>query len=376
MNPLPRVLLLSGASLVGQNVLACLSSRRQSLRLAATNSTADEPVLFDFDAVYLTPEVRREPEAYARRFGEVLAHFGPDLVIPCRDDDVSFLAHECLHRPAMRDRFICGDAALATAMLDKLESARLSARLGLPFAPTLGVDGRFDAARRFAAEHGYPLVCKPRRGFASRGVRLIIDERQLERACAQPDQVLQKYCGDGDAVRQLAEDSASSGIALFHTLEGIKLSIQASITRAGTVGRVFATGNAMRFGRSESVHVVDDAQVIATGTRWAGAFAQAGWRGPLNIQGHRANDGAITIFEYNGRFTGATAARRLLGFDEVGMVLQDWLGVAPATVDPAAAQKATCYLSGRALDRVQIERLQRDAYWAASESRTARAGEP
>jgi carbamoyl-phosphate synthase large subunit len=231
--------------------------------------------------------------------------------------------------------------------------------------PTLGVDGNLEAAHRFAAENGFPLVCKPRRGFASRDVRLILDERQLERACAQPDQVLQKYCGDANAVRRLAEDLALNGIPLFNTLEGTKLSIQASITRDGAVAKVFASGNVMRLGRSESVHVVDDVQAIAAGTRWASAFAQAGWRGPLNIQGHRADDGEITIFEYNGRFTGATAARQQLGFDEVGLVLQDWLGFAPTAVECERGREVTCYLGGRALDRAKVARLQSDFYWAA-----------
>ena len=59
--PTARILLLSGGCLVGQNVLACLAERRASLHLAATNSTAAEAALYDFDAVYLTPEVRRDP---------------------------------------------------------------------------------------------------------------------------------------------------------------------------------------------------------------------------------------------------------------------------------------------------------------------------
>ncbi|NWG73400.1 MAG: hypothetical protein HXY24_02120 [Rubrivivax sp.] len=87
-----RILLLSGASLVGQNVLACLAPWRDRFVVAATSSVADDPFLFEFDRVYHVPQVRREPLAHATRFDGVIGHFEPDLVVPCRDDDVGFLA--------------------------------------------------------------------------------------------------------------------------------------------------------------------------------------------------------------------------------------------------------------------------------------------
>jgi hypothetical protein len=359
-----RILLLSGGSLVGQNVLACLAGWRARLRVAASNSNADEPALFDFDAVFLTPEVRRQPEAFAARFEELLACFDPDLVVPCRDDDVQFLAEQRRRRPDLAHRFLCGDATVAAAMVDKLEGARFSAQHGLPFVPSLAARD-LGQARQFAAAHGYPLIAKQRRGFASRHVRLILDERQLERACAEPDVVLQRYVGDASAVRRLAQDIAQRGLPLFHTLEADKLSMQASIGPAGDVARVFATEHAMRFGRSEVVRVVDDAELLAAGRRWAVKFAEAGWRGPLNMQGARGADAALSLYEYNGRFTGATAARQLLGFDEVGIALCDWLGLEVPAIPLAPARQVVRYPAGRTLRSDDAERLRRDGHWTA-----------
>ena len=57
-------------------------------------------------------------------------------------------------------------------------------------------------------------------------------------------------------------------------------------------------------------------------TQCAQAFAGAGWRGPLNIQCQQDTQGTPLIHEFNGRFTGATVDRWLLGFDEVGAAIE------------------------------------------------------
>ncbi len=358
----PRILLLSGASLVGQNVLASLSHRRNSLRLMAASSVAEEPILYDFDAVYLTPAIRAAPDAFVKRFGEVLAHCQPDLVIPCRDDDVTFLAEQLNIDPAQTGRFLCGNSSLAMGMLDKLESWHLANRLGLPFAPTIDGHDDPDALADFAAEHGFPLIVKPRRGFASMGVRLVLNEMQLRHACSQPDVIVQRYLGDRPSVLAFAEDSARLGLPLFHSLEETKLSLQAAIAPNGSLSAVCATGNLMRMGRSQSVQLVNEPQIDHLAHRWASVFADAGWRGPLNIQCQQRGEEEITIFEFNGRFTGATAARRLLGFDELGLALRDWLRLPPAAPQIPKANVVR-YPVSWSTESENVERLLREGYW-------------
>lgn len=369
MSHRPRILLLSGTSLVGRNVLECLAGRRASVEVAVTTSAPDEPAAFEFDAAYLTPEVRRDPDEFAARLREIMAHFEADLVIPCRDDDVSYLATMRIREPAMARRLLCGDAAVAAAMLDKGESARFSKLNGLPFVPTLSSGCDFDTARRFAAEHGFPLIGKPRHGYASHGVRIILDERQLEHAFSQPDYVIQECLGGAERIHQSVTDWAEAGIPLFHTFEQGKISIQALIGPDGAVQDIFCSENTMRSGRSERVRIVDEPAVMDAAGRWATAIARAGWRGPLNIQCHRDARGEPTIFEYNGRFTGATAARRLLGFDEVGRTLRDWLGLELPQDVRAAASEVVRYSVSKAIEQARSERLRREGYWQASDSR-------
>ena len=368
-SPQPCVLFLSGASLVGQNVLASLAGRRKGLHLAAINSVAAEPALFDFDEAFLCGNLRDDPQAFAQRFREVMDALQPCLVIPCRDDDVAFLAAQAEARPAYAPRFLCGAHRPAEAMLDKAASATLAHRHGLPFAPTLATDTDSDPARliAFAASHGYPLIAKPRQGFASRGVSLILDQAQLLRLAGRPDYILQAYLGDPDAVRAYVEACTHDGIPLFHSFEMDKYSIQAFITPDGRRAGLLATRHAMRQGRSERVTLESDPALLELGERCAAAFAAEGWRGPLNIQCQRRATGDYGIYEFNGRYTGATSARCLLGYDEVGMGLAHFACIqldATPSSGPYPCDVIRLPVS-RALETSRIAQLKRDGHWRA-----------
>lgn len=246
-------------------------------------------------------------------------------------------------------------------MCDKLQSAIFSARHGLPFAPTIDSGDR-QAALRFARDYGWPLIAKPRLGFGSQGVRLLLEESHLAWVCAQPDYVLQKYFGNRERIWQAANEAQTQGLPLYESFEEGKLSIQASIAPDGSVTGVFVSENVMRMGRSVRVRRIDDPALIDAGKGWSSIFANAGWRGPLNLQGHRGPEG-ITLYEYNGRFTGATAARWLLGFDEVGLALRDWLGIDLCNAATNIAREVYGYQQGRPDRADDAARLRRDGRW-------------
>ena len=363
-----RLLLLSGGSLVGQNVFAALADRRDALHLSALNSVADEPALFDFDEVYLSGSLRDDREAFAQRFAEILADADPHLVIPCRDDDVVFLAAYAESQPEMAAKFLCGACVPAEVMLDKESSWHFSSRHGLPYAPTIGTRGDPASIAGFAAAQGFPLVAKPRQGFASLGVFLVLDAAQLERIVERRDYVLQRYLGDAEPVVAHAQRIAADGMPLFHSFEAVKLSIQAFIASNGSLAGMFASRNTMRQGCSERVVRDEDPDLAELGARCAQAFSQAGWRGPLNIQCQRTPAGDLMIYEFNGRYTGATAARRLLGYDEVGIALEAFCGFprAPARTGEALPTEAVRLPVSRAIDQQKVRQLMQTGSWRAA----------
>ena len=359
-----RILLVSGGSLVGQNVLDVLADRRAHVELVATNSVADGPFLFDFDAVYLTPETARASAAFEARFSEILDREKPDLVIPCRDDDVAFLADYKDRRPDRSRGFLCGNRFTAEATCDKWLSWQFAAERGLPFVPTLLTPAA--QADGFAREHGFPLVVKPRRGFASRGVYFVFNSAQLQRAAARDGQVIQKHLGDPSKLQAYLRDIDEIGVPLFHSFHGVTHSINVFIAPDGSPAGNFCSRNMnrngttnMRLERCES----DEAKTL--GERCIRAFADAGWRGPMNIQCKETPDRSLVICEFNGRMGGGTAARALLGYDEVDLALRTFVGKA-ATAEGAPHRAAPAVVR-RTIDTVpesgNVARLEHDRHW-------------
>jgi len=359
-----RILLLSGGSLTGQNILDVLADRRSGVELVATNSVPTGISLFDFDAVYLTPETAEAPAAFERRFSEILALEKPDLVIPCRDDDVAFLAEYQERRPELAHGFLCGNRFTAEATCDKWLSWRFSVEHGLPFAPTLATPAGAQA-ETFAREHGFPLLVKPRRGYASLGVYFVFNETQLRRAAARNGYVIQKYLGDPSTLQAYLRDVNEIGIPLFHSFEGIKHSIEIFIAPDGSPAGNFCSRNTSRNGISLRIerHESDDA--TALGEQCIRAFANAGWRGPMNMNCQQTPDGRLVIYEFNGRVGGSTAARCLMGYDEVGLAVKTFAG---KELKPAGnSRRASLQVVRRPVDIASqpedVARLARDGFW-------------
>lgn len=331
-----KILFLSGGSLVGQNVLSALASRRDSLYLIATNSQADEPALYDYDEVYLVPPINEDPELFHSRFDKLLASTSPDLVIPCRDDDVLFLSSYLVSHPELKNKLLCGPYAIANAMLDKALSFDFSQQLGIPFAPTIQTDAPWDAILAFMVKNHFPLIAKPRKGFASGGVKILFSTEQAATLKGNKDYILQQYIGHPKPIETVVEKFRTEGVPLFYSFEETKISIQGCISPDANVDAVFITRHLMKNGKSVRVEKLPNPVYDSLAKEWVEKIAAAGWRGPLNIQCQLDRNGDLAVFEYNGRFTGATGARVLLGYDEVGLIFQSWLGRAlPPPVGPS-----------------------------------------
>jgi carbamoyl-phosphate synthase large subunit len=363
------LLFLSGGGHTGTNVMASLAGRRDGLRLVATSDVPDEPALFAFDAVYLAPKVAEDPAGFERRVIDIVVREAPDLVVPCRDEDVEWLARLRERREDLRTRLLCGTHAIAAMANDKWKSYEFAVENALPFAPSLVCADDADARARveaFVARHGLPLVAKPRRGVDSKGVIIVTTPTQAVRAMRRDDHVLQCYLGDPAELDAYLREVERDGIPLFHTFQGVKRSLQILIGPEGAVEHVVCTRNAVTARNTRSIAIDDDTAAHAIGARCAAVFAAAGWRGPLNVQCQPARDGALAIHEFNVRFTGATGARWHIGHDEIGAAVHAFTGcgIEPRFAWREAPRAAVEGLWPRAADPANVRALAERGEWA------------
>lgn len=293
-----RILITGVGSLVGKGVLDALEGRRENLYIIGAGFGEVMPAMARCDEFVRTPP--SDHPDFAQSLQRAVDMVGPDLVIPGRDFDVPVVA-------ALDAVSTTGERAEVGT--DKWATYEFARERGLAIVPT---------ALPETADFGPPAVSKPRVGGGSLGVRLLLDDRAFALAKKLPNTVMQPLVGPLPEVDPI-------GLPLFW---------QAPLAREGGVqgvigpdGRVgIATGFETHHdcGRVSDQWLVDDPQLLGVGRSYLAAMARAGWRGPLNVA--CIWDGEWLCLELNPRFTGGTAARTAMGFDEVGWTVNAWAG--------------------------------------------------
>lgn len=365
-----RIVITSVGSLVGQNLLDALAGRDAGFEIVGVNSDAAAAGNFRCARTWLAPPAA-DRAAYAQRLAQILHDERPDLVLPGRDDDVVALADLKATEPALAPALPVGPPALARILDDKWASGEFARRHGLPYVETVPL-GDAAGVERLVQGHGYPLIAKPRCGNGSRGVRIVFDDAQRQRLSRDDDYLLQPYLepeSDLPAWRELVAD----GVPLFHAPVLQQLACQGVIGPDGALRGLVCTKVELVIGRCERTWLVDDAGVNDVARGYAAALAADGWVGAINLQGRRDGAGRYTIYELNGRFTGATTARIRLGFDEVGLLVEAFTGVRlPAPAIAGAQAIVTKSLADFATDPAAIERLRVDGRWQRAGAATGR----
>lgn len=356
-----RLVITSVGSLVGQNILDSLAGRRAGIDVVGVNSAAEAASNFRCARTYLAPPAA-DTTAHRRRLAQILLDEKPDLVLPGRDDDVMLLANLKIDLPALRQALPVGPPALARVLDDKWTSGEYARARGLPYVTGALADDAA-AVERLLARHGYPLIAKPRRGNGSRGVRIVYDETQRAAIGRSPGYLLQAYLEPEADIMSWRELTAD-GVPLFHAPPLRQIACQGVIAPDGTARAHTCTVVELVMGRCERTFVLEDEGVNAVARGYAKALAADGWVGAINLQGRRDGTGKFNVYELNGRFTGATTARVMLGFDEVGLLIESFTGTRlPPRATAAPQAIITKSLTEFAADPASIERLRTEGCW-------------
>jgi len=227
---------------------------------------------------------------------------GIDALIPGSD-------HDALPLASVRDEWATkGICRILVSCLDLVQTCRDKAMtyqrlqaLGLP-VPKSVWDLSLSDALSWARSQGFPLVVKPRDGFASRGVHVVRDEEEFSfffRRTAKP--LVQEYLSLSGEVEEFT-------CAVFVDCEGVPVGtfIARRDLSAGTTYRA-------EIGFWQEIHDL----LVRIG-------AALRPRGPLNVQLRLTERGPVP-FELNIRCSGTAAIRAHFGYNEPEMLLRHFV---------------------------------------------------
>lgn len=361
-----KILITSVGSLVGQNVLDSLENRRENIFIVGTNSVAGVANNFRCDKIFLVSEAA-ETERFIADLEFVIGLEQPDLIVPGRDDDVVILAQLRGKMKNLRGCILTGSVQFAEVMDDKVLSYRFALKHNLPFAPTIA-SGKPESqaeAQKVLDEFGFPLIAKPSKGNGSRGIWVVLENSQLKKVLSEPGFSIQPF------FRNKQETTFSFdtvfGLPFFWEIEENSLfAAQVIIKKNQEIDGIFTFISKMVRGKCERMDVCENEELKKIVVRFAEAAVSEGWTGPFNIQFKKDFKHGFQAIEMNGRFSGGTSARYFLGFDEVGRIINDWVGENTIPVDslPTGNRVVTKILKDYAINEQNVDGLLRERVWS------------
>jgi len=313
-----KILFLSGTLLVGINAMECLKNIRSKFHCITTTSDYASPVIKLFDEIYLVNKTSKNYKNFEKKILKILKKEKIKIIIPCRDDDVCFLGKFKENYPEYKNIIPVGSYALTKIFINKSLSYNFcrSFKTPLPYAPSCSLDDK-NELKKFINKYSFPLILKPKESFASQNVFVILNNKFFKYFKKNSKFLIQQFIGSLEKINKVKKNIINGYIPLFTSFEVEKISIQGMIDREGTVKNIIVTKNIMINGVSKYIYKLNNKKIYSIGLNWFKSISKKGWVGPLNIQCAKNHLNQIIIYEFNGRLTGATAARSTLGINEV-----------------------------------------------------------
>lgn len=295
------LLVTSAGSGVGSALMTAIAHSVHPYRVIVLNSHDVTPVFSQADAAYLSP-LTSEVEAFKTRLLEVVAQEKPELLLAGRDEELPLLAQWKSELAALNCNVPGASSVLMSACTDKYLTWKKLKNI-IPVVPTAHTPSEIEA---LICTYGFPVVLKPRSGFASKGVIVAKTRALLEAFLAEATLAY--------IVQPLLRPDIEQ--PLFPEYSG-----QILIGHDGSDLHCFASSIRVEQGQTTHLQTLSPQHPFAQFLNMAAQhMIQAGFRGPYNIQAMKNAQGAFLCFEINARCTGLTGLRAQLGWNEV-----DWL---------------------------------------------------
>jgi len=243
-----------------------------------------------------------------------------DVLIPGLDDELFNISNNIDKFKEVGVIPIVASTQMIELCRDKVKMSQALKQYTNSFVKSYDKESLLDAYQN--NEICFPLIAKPRDGFASRGLSVIhsaddfrlINKLHVVQELAIPHKKDINYltymsCLEKGVISQVSE-----------------VSVQFVIGNEGRIIGKCATYNKLNNGVPIEIIPFDDPTMWNDLDKMIPYFLKIGLKGPINIQGRMTENGP-KWFEMNARFTGITGLRALMGFNEVEALIKDFLNI-------------------------------------------------
>ena len=234
-----------------------------------------------------------------------------DVVLCDASDFIGIAARRADLERASGARILVQPEAVIAIAENKLRTGRWLDENGFAH-PAFAPGDDVAAVAALVRDHGYPLIAKPYVGRGSSGMAILRNHEDLSRATQRPDMLIQQHVGTDDT----------------------EYTVNCFVDRDGKVRGLFSFRRRLWMGMS--VHCVVDRNESVLALAEAIAIA-IGARGSTNVQ-LRLHEGAPVCLEINARFSGTTAMRASLGYNDLEHAFAHFVFDEPATSLPVITE--------------------------------------
>jgi carbamoyl-phosphate synthase large subunit len=292
-------------------------------RVVVSDSDELSPSLQAADLVVELPRV--DDPGYGAAVAQVCGEHGVRAVLPLTDLDPVILAAAAPLVDEAGGHIFLPSPEVALGCLDKWGCHEMLGAAGLPSPPTW-LPGRIDPA-----DLPYPVLLKPRIGFAARNIH----------ECRDPDEL----------AFFLRYTEAPNSVIQRKLHEGVEFSIDCLADLDGEpIGAIPRRMLQAKGGEQIKGETIDDPQLVDLAAQ---TITTLGLRGPSTVQCFRAGEEILGITDINTRFGGGFPLPQAAGGDYPELILRMASG---ERVEPRLGQYRAGVVMTRYLDQFILQR--------------------
>lgn len=273
-----------------------------------------------------------EHSKYADHVLNLCIDYNIDILIPGHDFELLLYSKNIdkFHKKGIK--VIVSEPDLIEVSRNKQHWYDYFFNLGCNIVPTLSVK----EFKLNPIEDFYPSIVKPAAGSASQGIRIINNIQDLDGT--NDDDIIQPYL--------FPEESDSNFTSIVKAVKNGKfiqkseISIQLLFSSSSKFSGIFISKNTLKNGIPIFVDPIDPDNFSHMNEvmKFVPILESKKVKGPVNIQG-RITEKGLFFFEMNMRFTGITGTRALLGFNEVDLLINNFLNLTYDKIENYAINK-------------------------------------